>query len=139
MTFKTICAAVFLIVPSLSYALAPAPVEGVWATKNNKALVWIYDCGKAACGSIIKPGNPNLHLPTTDINNPDPALRARSLVGLQIISSLKPDADHWNGMIYSPEDGRSYKATFVRLDTGSLKVKGCWGFLCVTQFWKPAS
>ncbi len=128
-----------MTVPSVTYALAPSPIEGVWATKNNKAVVRIYACGTAACGTIIKSGNPSLHLPTTDVNNADPALRSRSLVGLQITTNLKPETDHWKGVIYSPEDGRSYNATFVRLDSGALEVKGCWGFLCVTQFWTQAS
>jgi len=139
MQISQFCFVALLGLPSLAYALAPPPVEGIWTTKDNKAVVRIYDCGNAVCGTIIKSGNPNLHLPTTDINNADPALRGRPLIGLQIITNLKPKSDHWSGVIYSPEDGRSYNATFVRLDGSALKVKGCWGFICVTQFWKQAS
>ena len=139
MKIKHIYAVAFLLIPSLSHAQVPSPVEGVWSTKDNKAVVRIYGCGNAVCGAIIKPGDPKLHLPTTDNKNSDPTLRARPLVGLQIIENLKPETDHWRGIIYSPEDGRSFNATFARLESGALKVKGCWGFLCRTQIWKPAS
>jgi len=124
--------------PSAAHAVGVAPVEGVWTTHNNKAVVRIYSCGAADCGSIIRPGNNAIPWPVTDKKNGDPALRSRPLVGLQIISNLSPESDHWKGVIYSPKDGRSYAATFSRLNNGALKVRGCWMFLCRTQIWNPA-
>jgi len=124
-------------VPTVAQAVGVDPVEGVWTTHNHKAVVQIYGCGSAKCGSIIRPGNSPIPWPVTDTKNSDPALRSRSLVGLQIISNLSPESDHWKGVIYSPEDGRSYAATFSRLNNGTLKVKGCWMFLCRTQIWTP--
>jgi uncharacterized protein (DUF2147 family) len=126
------------VLPAAAHAVGVTPVEGVWATHNDKAVVRIYGCGAVECGSIIRLGNNQIPWPVTDAKNDNPALRSRPLIGLQIISNLGPESDHWKGVIYSPEDGRSYAATFSRLNNGALKVKGCWMFLCRTQIWNPA-
>lgn len=120
-----------------SQARALAPIEGLWATQHDKAVVKIYDCDGAACGTIVRPGRSDKPWPMTDVRNTNPALRTRPLIGLQIIGNLKPMKDHWKGVIYSPEDGRSYEAMFTRVENGALAVKGCWMFLCRSQIWQP--
>ena len=77
--------------------------------------------------------------PTTDSNNPDPALRTRSLVGVQVLSDFTAQSDgRWQGKIYYPFQGRTYRAYISRNPDNSLKVQGCWFFICRTVKWPAA-
>ena len=60
----------------------------------------------------------------TDRHNPDSALRERPVVGLTIMSGLRYDDGKWkNGRIYSPDNGKSYRA-WARMEGDQLRVKG---------------
>ena len=66
--------------------------------------------------------------PPKDDENPDPALRDRSVVGLQILSSLKysPDDQEWQGgRIYDPKSGKTYDCYgWFEDDPNKLFLKG---------------
>ena len=121
-------------------AQAADPIGGRWVTQEKDAVIAIKRCGKSLCGAIEK----FLVLPAggadqRDVNNADPAKRERRLLGLTILTSLKPDKDVWRGEIYDPKSGRTYTSEVRRKGTGVLEVKGCFGPLCRTQEWKKAS
>ena len=120
-------------------AWAAAPIEGRYVTENGRAVVAVKTCGKAMCGKVDKILRPKKGVPARDINNADPALRSRPILGLPILTGLTPDDDVWRGDIYNPEDGNEYRAVVSRMANGSLKVQGCLAFICKTQVWKPAS
>ena len=92
-------------------AQAAQPVTGRWATVDGKAIVNIAPCGKHMCGRIEKIVKPTPGRPQTDIKNPDPALRAKPLVGLALLSGFKDEGDLWKGTIYDPESGKSYSSS----------------------------
>ncbi|HMT45333.1 MAG TPA: DUF2147 domain-containing protein [Chakrabartia sp.] len=123
---------------ALAAPLAAAqPISGKWLTDDGKGVVEIAPCGAHLCGRItrlmVKAGaNP------TDRNNPDPALRTRPLVGLNILSGFRDTGGAWEGTIYSPERGRSFRSVVKRNADGSLAVKGCMGPICQTQRWTPS-
>jgi uncharacterized protein (DUF2147 family) len=50
--------------------------------------------------------------PLRDLNNPDPALQTRTILGLPLITGFKPNgAGKWNGgKIYNPQDGKTYNS-----------------------------
>jgi uncharacterized protein (DUF2147 family) len=127
-------------VPALVNGMAPNPITGIWLTHSDKGIIRISSCGAGVCGALVAlgPGSPK-DAPHNDYRNNNPTLRNRPLTGLQIIENAKPEGDHWTGSIYSPEDGRSYTASFAPVGDGTLRVRGCWGFLCLTQIWKPAN
>ncbi|WP_239804914.1 DUF2147 domain-containing protein [Croceicoccus hydrothermalis] len=120
-------------------AWAAAPIEGRYVTENGRAVVAVKTCGKAMCGKVDKILRPKKGVPARDINNDDPALRSRPILGLPILMGLTADDDVWRGDIYNPEDGNEYRAVVSRMANGSLKVQGCLAFICKTQVWKPAS
>jgi len=128
----------FLGLPCVA-AASPAPITGQWFTEFDRAVVRIVACGGSMCGTLIGPGpgTPKGAPPPLDRYNQNPALRARSVIGLTLLSDAKPDGDQWRGTIYSPDDGRAFAATFKAESTGTLRVKGCWGIICRTQHWKP--
>jgi len=126
-------AAALIAVP----ALASEPVTGRWVTAGKDAVVTIAPCGTALCGAVdrfLVP--PPQGLDQRDVNNPDPKLRSRKLLGLTILSQFTADADQWRGRIYDPKTGKSYRSIIRRKGPNALEVKGCIGPFCQTQLWK---
>lgn len=112
-------------------------VTGAWST--GKARVRIADCGGALCANVTALNEPNDETgkPKTDKNNANASLRGRRVVGISILSGMRPAGDNsWKGSIYNPEDGKTYSAT-MSLQGSSLKVQGCalGGLICKTQMW----
>jgi uncharacterized protein (DUF2147 family) len=132
--------------PLIAFALllaAPPPatpaIAGTWKTEDGKALVRIAPCGANWCGRIVKllvappPGKGH------DVNNPDPALRGRPILGLTILTGFSRQDGEWQGAIYDPQHGKSYRSILEPGDGGTLKVKGCISIFCKTQIWQPGS
>ncbi len=117
-------------------AQAATPIAGRWLTGDGKGVVEIGQCGAALCGKITKL-LADTNGPPTDRNNPDPKLRARPLVGLNILSGFKDAGKQWEGQIYSPERGSTYRSVVKRNPDGTLSVKGCLGPFCQKQVWRP--
>jgi len=63
-----------------------------------------------------------------DVNNPNPALRIRSRIGMEFIHDFEFDGEeeYVNGTIYNPEDGRTYSAK-MWLDGKKLNMRGYIG------------
>lgn len=118
-------------------ALAAEPATGRWVTAEQDAVVSIAPCGKALCGTVdrfLVP--PPQGLDQRDVNNPDPKLRSRKLLGLTILSQFIADGASWRGRIYDPKNGKSYRSIIRRKGANVLEVKGCIGPFCQTQVWK---
>ena len=125
-------------------AQAADAIAGRWLTQEKDAVITIKRCGNQAkaalCGSIerfviLPKGGKDQR----DVNNADPAKRERRLLGLTILTGLKPDNGVWRGEIYDPKSGRTYTSEVRRKGAGALEVKGCFGPLCRTQEWQKAS
>ena len=120
--------------------LAAQPVEGRWLTAERDAVITIAPCGKALCGRIAKflvapPQGANQR----DVNNKDPKLRSRKLLGMPVLTGFTEDDDEWRGQIYDPKSGKTYRSIIRRVNANTLEVKGCIGPFCQTQTWKRAS
>lgn len=117
-----------------SPAWAADPIAGRWLTEGGQAIVAIKPCGPALCGSIERVVKPTPGAPTTDANNPNPALRSRPYVGLTILTEFKDGGGDWRGQIYDPKSGKTYRS-ILKADGNNLAVKGCIAFFCRTQNW----
>lgn len=127
--------AAFIAVP----AAAAAPVAGTWKTEDGDALVRVGDCGPSVCGRLAKfLVAPPQGADQRDVNNPDPALRKRKLLGMPVLSGFREDGKVWRGEIYDPKSGKSYRSIVRRLDADRLEVKGCIGPFCKAQVWRKA-
>lgn len=124
-------------------AESTAAIEGNWATHGFGSIVQISPCAASPdrlCGKIVwlweaadSEGRPRL-----DRENPKKSLRARSLIGVEIIRDLKETSPgEWReGAVYNPDDGRTYSGT-VNFHDGALKLRGCaLGVFCQTQVWR---
>lgn len=122
---------------------ARADIAGRWATPGFGSIVEFRPCAgaqEALCGRILWLWEPNdaAGRRRTDLRNPDRALRARSLIGVEIVRGLRETAPGvWSGgSVYNPDDGRTYTGT-VRVRAGRLELKGCaLNVICQTQVWR---
>jgi uncharacterized protein (DUF2147 family) len=126
-----------IILPVALALSSPSPdVMGRWVTQDRSGVVTIGPCATGICGTLTRVLARGPRVPTTDINNPNPRLRGRSLVGVQILSGLKRQANGWKGgRVYDPKSGRSYKASLTLNPGGTLTVTGCLIIICQSQHW----
>lgn len=110
---------------------APGDPSGLWLTETGKSRVKVVPCGGGYCGTIVSaPGK------ALDANNPDPSLRGRSVIGVQILDARKPDGAGFSGTLYNPNDGKTYSGSLKLTKPDALEVSGCvLGFLCKSQTW----
>lgn len=118
---------------------AAEPVQGRWVTAEKDAIVTIAPCGTKLCGRIDRfLVAPPKGADQRDVNNKDPALRSRKLLGLAILAGFSESGDQWRGMIYDPKSGKTYRSVIRRKGANLLEVKGCLGPFCQTQTWQRA-
>ncbi|MDA0339934.1 MAG: DUF2147 domain-containing protein [Proteobacteria bacterium] len=93
------------------------------------------------CGTISALAVDHSGPPPLDVNNPDPTLKSRELLGLQILRDFEYVGDgRWkNGTTYSTDTGKEYDSKIKIKDNGQLKVSGCVLFICETYEWDPAA
>lgn len=118
---------------------AAGPIAGRWITPEGDSVVTIGPCGGATCGRITAFLRPPPKPDPKDSNNPDAALRGRSILGLAVLTGFTDAGKEWRGRIYDPRSGRGYRSVLSRNSDGTLKVQGCIAFLCRTQTWKAAA
>ena len=116
---------------------AHADPRGLWLAKDG-AKVRVASCGKALCGKIEvpkSPADPDTGRPWTDKDNPNPALRGRPLVGVEVFVSMMPDGPgKWTGTLYNTNGGQSVPGHIYELDAHTLKIEGCVGAaMCGSQ------
>jgi uncharacterized protein (DUF2147 family) len=117
------------LAPRAAYAATPV---GRWYAEGGAAQVEITPCGEQLCGQVVWLRSPfdedgcDLH----DNRNPEPTLRDRPIIGLQILAELHPadDARSWTGgTIYDPTSGRTYQCTLELEGDDRLRVRGYIG------------
>lgn len=116
-------------------AAAAENPAGVWLTEERGSKIKIAPCGKTLCATIIwaKGGG-------VDDQNPDPAQRARPMVGLNLSRDIRPDGSGgWQASMYNPENGKTYKTTLTPKGR-ELEIGGCVlaGLLCGSETWQRA-
>ncbi|QWC56573.1 DUF2147 domain-containing protein [Erythrobacter sp. 3-20A1M] len=121
-------------------ALAQESVAGRWITQDGDAIVEIGRCGETVCGKVVKfLKAPPQGAGQRDVNNPDPKLRSRRLLGMAVLTGFRPyKGNEWKGEIYDPKAGKTYSSRLERADANTLTVKGCIGPFCKSQTWKRA-
>jgi len=136
---KCVTAAAIGLALLSSAALAGAP-EGTWLSQDGGTKVRLSNCGGKLCGTVVwlsEPIDRATGKPKTDKQNPDPAKRARPLIGLQVANGLaRSGPDKWSGLIYNADDGRTYRASFQVESESSARVEGCvLAVLCKGNTW----
>jgi uncharacterized protein (DUF2147 family) len=114
-------------------------ILGDWLTQEKDGVIQIYrtEAGHYEGRVIGGSGDANRQ----DVNNPDPNLRSRPLVGQVVLRGFKYDGEgKWSGgTIYDPNNGKTYKCYVEVIDSGRrLKLRGYIGFSLLgrTQYWE---
>lgn len=107
---------------------------GRWISSSKNLIVQIYKTGNSYRGKMVwfKSDDQSKTMEEwTDKHNPNPALRTRKILGIDVISGVTYDtnSETWeNGQIYDAQTGHFWSAA-ARLDKdGVLKVTGYWHF-----------
>ena len=124
-------------------AAAGDALLGEWWTENNDGRVKFarykdgtYRGTTTCCIHKNDPKNPEF-----DTENPNPALRNRSMLGVVLIWNLKFEDGEWvEGHVYNPRDGKTYRMKIAKVDRDTIKIRGYMGIelLGQTQVWKRA-
>lgn len=140
---------VLALVTLLFAAFAPAHAapdsgpNGFWLTQAGDAKVQVSRCGGGICGKVVwlrDPIDNTTGKPQADNKNPDPSLRNRPIIGVQLFLDMQQSGPNsWSGRIYNADDGQSYASTVTQVDAGRLEVRGCVGALCGTEMWTRTS
>src|SRR5471030_1466550 len=118
-------------------AAAPEIICGKWKTTENNLMVEVYKEDNTYKAKIIwfsDGDDPSLMGTWTDHHNPDPGLRSRKILGMNVLRNLSynPDTNSWeDGMIYDAKHGREWNAYAHINKDGLLEVKGYWHFKCI--------
>ena len=118
---KRFIAATLALMLTPTFALAD-PV-GLWTRTNEtgETHIRVAQEGEVYTGTIEW-----MEVPRNDIYNPNPDLRDRPLVGVQIFGDMvETSPTTWEGSLYNPEDGNTYDGTVTEIDENTLELEGC--------------
>jgi len=140
MRVKTFLAASAIVAAGLFPALAADnEPTGTWMSADGGAKVRIASCGNGICGNIVwlrETTDRATGKPKTDKHNPSEARRSRPMIGLQVISGMKPDGDNrYSGQIYNADDGKTYRSKLTLVAWNKAKVEGCVLVFCKGETW----
>lgn len=155
-TTRRIALCLLLLAPLAALPVAAADaradaVLGTWLTeageRGGRAHVKISRQGDRLVGTIVhleepnfEAGHPRAGKPKVDMSNPDPKLRERPIIGLQILQGFTYAGDgKWTGgSVYDPANGKTYKAQITLQGRDQLALRGYIGvpMLGRTSTWK---
>jgi uncharacterized protein (DUF2147 family) len=132
---------VFLHVFSIFFALCAYSntgedaILGQWMSVQGNVKVQVYREGEEYKAKVVwfkDTDDKSKPMATrTDENNPDPRLRSRKIIGMQVLSALRynPKSKRWeDGKIYDAKSGREWSSVAYFNKAGMLNVKGYWQF-----------
>ncbi|HEX2509329.1 MAG TPA: DUF2147 domain-containing protein [Microvirga sp.] len=125
--------ALVLATPAVAQAQDPS---GTYMSETGDTRVRIAKCGAAFCGIIIA-----VNGEAKDVNNPDPQLKTRNLVGVQMISNIQPAGDAFTGSLYNYKDGKTYTGKMSFRGGNAMQLSGCvlGGLICRSQTWNKVN
>jgi uncharacterized protein (DUF2147 family) len=147
MVTRFLLLALLLLPWGLARADDPDAVLGYWATKDS--ILQVARDGDSLSMRVVALENP-FYLddephgppgaPRVDVNNPDPALRERPILGLELLSDYEFAKKRWRGRIYDPQSGNVYSST-MWVEDGELNMRGYIGVALLgrTQAFAPVA
>jgi uncharacterized protein (DUF2147 family) len=120
----------FFFASFLVQAQSESSILGLWYNTEKTAQVEILKKGSEFIGKIVWMKDPNPGgKPALDKDNPNPKLKSRPLMGLNLLEGLKFDSGMWeDGTIYDPKTGKTYSCQVTLKSKDVLEVKGYIGF-----------
>jgi len=122
-------------------------VVGRWASKDSVIEVTatsgtLHATIIAILDPVYKEGEDGpVGTTRVDLKNPEAGLRARPIVGMDLLSNYAFKDGKWQGNIYDPKSGKTYKSQMTVSSDGKLLMRGYIGapMFGQTQEWIRAS
>jgi len=115
----------------------PDAILGTWVTAAGNCKIEVYKQKDEFKAKIVwLKEDKNGMSDYMDIKNPDPALRTRKLLGMDVVHGLHYDPDeneYVDGVIYDARNGKKWDSVAWLTDDSLLKVKGYWVFKFLSQ------
>jgi uncharacterized protein (DUF2147 family) len=119
---------------NITTVAASDQICGRWQNEDKNLIVQIYRESNEFKAKIVwfdnGEGEESMNR-RTDIHNPNPALRNRKIIGINVLEDLEydPQSQSWeDGIIYDASNGRQWSSSAKMNKDGSLKVKGYWKY-----------
>jgi uncharacterized protein (DUF2147 family) len=121
---------IFFFASFLVKAQSENAILGIWYNTEKTAQVEILKKGSEFIGKIVWLKDPNPGgKPSVDKENPNPKLKSRPLMGLNLLEGLTYSSGMWeDGTIYDPKTGKTYSCQVQLKSSQILEVKGYIGF-----------
>lgn len=127
-----------LLITLSAHAADDAAILGIWNNQEKDAKIEIFKCSDRYCGKIVwlkvpnypedsKDGVPGT--PKLDHNNPDLSLKAKPILGLEIVHDFiyKGDNKWVEGKVYDPKNGKTYSGKMTLVSPNQLDLRGFIG------------
>ena len=117
-------------------------VLGLW--QDDRSVLLVAQEGKSLSMRIHAVKDPNYKAdeepgpagsPRRDFKNPEAAMQNRPLLGLDLLVGYAWTGERWEGEIYDPESGNTYKSRMQVDEDGRLSMRG---YLGVPMFGRTA-
>lgn len=136
--------ALFLLITAISLtglAQNKDAVVGKWMNSTGEAHIDIYKKGEKYFGKIVwlKESKGEKGIVKTDLKNPVESLRAKPILGLEILRDFVYEDGKWtDGRIYDPKSGKTYSCNMALKSNGDLNIRGYIGISLIgrTDVWK---
>ena len=115
-------------------------IEGWWQSWDSLLYVSVEN-GEARvfAAGILNPAlvkgdlvNWSPEVPRLDTDNPDPELRGRPLLGMELTENYRKKGRQWRGQLYDPRSGAWYKSHLSVVDS-ELNIRGYIGMPMLGQ------
>ena len=121
---------------------SPDAILGTWITTAGNCKIEVYKQSEEFKAKIVwlKKDQNGMNY-YTDEKNPDPALRSRKLLGIDVVDGLHYDSDenkYVDGVIYDARNGKKWDSVVWLTNENWRKIKGDWwfGFMSETSTFK---
>ena len=138
---RSLFAALFLLIATAAAAAETGSADAIigdWMVDSHDAAIQIDGIGEGTdrryVGRIVWLKDPRYKdedgpdlagKPVMDLNNPDPSLRSRPMLGLRLLWDLRYEGKQWiGGRIYNAESGHIYDCSMKLADPDHLKLHG---------------
>jgi len=131
------CFMAMLLTVTTAFGAGPDGILGIWTTEMDESKVEIFKCGEKICGKIIWLKSPfytdsregEIGTPWIDRKNPNPKLRSRPILGLQLLEGFSAEEDNYwgSGTCYDPKSGNTYRGKIHLAAPDRLELRGYIG------------
>ncbi len=135
--------ALFILAWPVASTADVSDVKGTWLSGDGDGLIAVRVEGSRLSAKILGSRSNQKDRPTTDVHNPDPMLRNRPLIGLELFEGFRYEGDgEWSGgTIYDPNNGKTYSCKLKLIGPDTLNVRGFIGISLIgrSETWKRQS